>query len=469
MLGQRYPLTPASDLQGTDDKMKYFTRPICIFAILVACAPAPEGELSAPVAPAAFDGAISSSASTNEVWWQSFRDPTLTQLMEVGFKQNLSIKLAVQRIKEAEANAVVAGAGALPQLSATSAGGRSSPGPVTGGSATASVGWLADVFGRNRSSRAQAAALRDAAWANADLARLALAGAIAEAYVDLRYYQARIALTKASRESRAKTAELVASSASLGAASNLDILRADQLVAVADAQLPALELGEITSFNRLATLLGQSTSAVSAIVRPGSQPVPRFRPSVGVPAQVLRDRPDVIIAERNYAAAAAAINVARADLYPSLSLTGTITRAAVKSGTGTTTWSFGPQVNLPIFSGGALRANLTGAESRAAQAHLEWQQTVLMAVEEVQNALAAYGRDGRNVAAQQKLVDISTETLDLARGSFAAGQGDFLSVLEAERTLLDARGGLTDASRLRAVNFIRLSVATGSGAKFIAP
>ncbi|NBZ89934.1 efflux transporter outer membrane subunit [Stagnihabitans tardus] len=438
------------------------TASLALIALLASCAPAPQASLPAPATPAAFDEAPA-PAPAQAAWWESFRDPTLTRLIALGLAQNLSVKLAVERITEAEANATAAGSGAFPQLSLSASGGRSDPGPVTAGSVTAQAGWLVDLFGRNRSSRAAAGATRDAAWASADLARVAMAGAIATAYADLRYYQTRIALTRQSRASRAETASLIHNSQSLGAASTLDTLRADQLVALAEAQLPALEVGEAAALNHLATLTGQTTATLAPMLARGGQPVPHFRASVGVPAEVLRHRPDVIVAERNYAAAAAAIGVARADLYPSLSLGGAITGASVRGGASTTTWSFGPEISLPIFSGGRLQANLTAAQSRAVQAHLAWQQTVLGAVEEIQTALAAYSRDGRNMAAQQKLIDISTQTLDLARASFTAGEGDFLGVLEAERTLLDARGALAEANRTRAQNFIRLSMATASG------
>jgi multidrug efflux system outer membrane protein len=376
--------------------------------------------------------------------------------------------MAVERITEAQANAGLAASGDLPQISVSAQGGRSDPtgaSALTAGSASANVSWMIDLFGRNASARAASGARLDAAYASADVARIAMAGAVAQAYVDLRYYQGRMALTRDSKISRQKTADLIRSAFAAGSATKLDTLRADQLIAITDAQLPALELGYAQSLNRFATLTGQPAASLDAILRKGAaQPVPHFRASVGVPADVLRARPDVIAAERSYAAAMASVGVAKADLYPSLALGGMVTASGVQGAASATTWSFGPTLNLPIFSGGAVRANLSAAESRARQAQLGLQTAVLNAVEEIQNALAAYSRDGRNMAAQQKLMDISSQTLDLARSSFQIGQGDFLSVLEAERTLLDARGALADANRARAQNFIRLSMATADGA-----
>lgn len=430
---------------------------------LAACAPMTPYVAPQIAAPASFGGDVAAKPVT-AAWWTAFRDPVMTQMIDLGLAQNLDVKLAVARIKEAEADAGVAGSGDFPQLGVSATGGRSDPtgaGAVTAGSGTASVSWMLDLFGRNASAKAASRARLDAAYAGAGVARIAIAGAIAETYVDLRYYQNRIALTRQSRTSRQKTAELIQSTFAAGAATKLDTLRAEQLIAIADAQLPSLEVGYARAINRLATLTGQPVSSLEATLTKGAaQPVPRFRASVGVPAEVLRQRPDIIAAERNYAAAVAMVGVAKADLFPSLVLGGTVTASGVQGGASATTWSFGPALNLPIFSGGRVKANLSAAESRAQQAHLGWQAAVLNAVEEIRNALAAYARDGRNMAAQEKLMDISQQTLDLARSSFEIGEGDFLSVLEAERTLLDARGALSEASRARALNFIRLGVAT---------
>lgn len=435
---------------------------------LAACTPGTGYQPPVIAAPAAFDGAPVASTTANRAWWTAFRDPALDRLLETGLKQNLTVKQAVERIEEARAGTGIAASADFPQISATVSGGRSDPtgaGAVTAQNGTLDAGWMLDLFGRARNGKAAARAQLDAAYAGADVARIAIAGAIAQTYVDLRYWQERIELTKQSRASRQETARLIASSLEQGSATRLDTLQADQLVAVAEAQLPQLEIGYMTALNRLATLTGQSSGVLAAdLTRGAAQPVPHYRASVGIPADVLRNRPDVRVAERSLAAATAAVGVAKADFFPSVTLGGTITTASVRGGpSDTKTWSFGPSLNLPIFSGGKVRANLSAAESRARQAHLAWQETVLSAVEEIQTALAAYSRDGRNTAAQERLVSISQETVALARSTFELGEGDFLTVLEAERTLLDARAGLAEANRARALNFIRLAMATADG------
>lgn len=436
-------------------------------SVLAACAPPPY-QSPALITPVAFDGAAAVTAqTTSRQWWTAFRDPALDRLIAAGLAQNLDVRKAVERIQEAKANAGVASASGLPQLGISANAGLTDPSggaSVTVSAASSNLSWVVDLFGRIASSKAASRAQLDVAYATADVARIALAGEVATAYVDLRYFQSRIALTRESRVSRKKTAELVQNALTAGAATKLDTLRADQLIAIAEAQLPALEVGYAQALNRLATLTGQPSANLAGQLRDGSaQPVPHFRASVGVPADVLRHRPDVIVAERNLAAAYAGVGVARADLFPSLTLGGTITASGLDGGSATTVRSFGPSLSLPLFNGGKIRNSVNAAQSRANQAQLAWQGVVLNAVEEIQNALAAYGRDGRNMAAQERLRGISQQTLDLARSSYEIGQADLLSVLEAERTLLDARGALAEANRARAVNFIRISLATADG------
>ena len=434
---------------------------------LAACSTAP---YQAPtlVAPATFDGAGSTPAQTTlPQWWLAFKDPALDQLITTGLAQNLNVLQAVERVQEARALANVTAANSLPQIGVSAKAGLTEPmgaSSVMVEEANSNLSWVVDLFGRVQSTKATSNARLDAAYASADVARITLTGAVASAYVDLRYYQNRITLTRESIGSRKKTVGLVQSSFEAGASTKLDTLRADQLVAIADAQLPAMEVGYATALNRLSTLTGQPLAQLAQDLQRGSaQPVPHFRATVGVPADVLRHRPDVIVAERDMAAAYAAVGVAKADLYPSLTLGGTITAAGTDGAWGNTTRSFGPSVTLPLFNRDKIQNAVNAAQSRAKQADLTWQATVRGAVEEIQNALAAYSRDGRNMAAQERLTSISVQTLDLARSSFEIGQGDFLSVLEAERTLLDAKASLADANHARAINFIRLSTATAAG------
>jgi outer membrane protein, multidrug efflux system len=436
--------------------------------VLASCATGTDYAAPDLQAPASFAGAAATpGAQTALVWWSAFRDPTLNGLMDIGVAQNLDVRQAIERITEARASERATLGNDLPTLTLNAGAGRSrneQQADLTSSSATLDAGWVIDLFGGNRAAKRGAKARVEAAYLSADLARLTLLSEIALTYIDLRYYQELIALTKRSVASRKQSLGLIQSQFDLGAATRLDLLQAEQLVAIADAQLPALEIAYHQQLNRLATLTAQPVQTLrGSLLQGAAQPRPNYKVTLGVPAEVLRQRPDIRLAERNFAAAAADVGVAEAALYPSLSLGGTVTAVDLRSAGSLTTWSFGPQINLPIFTGGRTKANLTAAESRAAQSRLAWQQTVLIAVEQIENALAAYNRDGRNTAAQQRLLDISAQTLDMAKSTFELGEGNFLSVLDAEAALLDARKAYAQAVRQRSVNYVQLSAATVGG------
>ena len=207
----------------------------------------------------------------------------------------------------------------------------------------------------------------------------------------------------------------------------------------------------------------RSADIAAQLRRGGGQPRARYRASVGVPADVVRARPDVRVAEANLAAAVAAVGEARAAFYPKLTLSGTVTPINISGGGSANTWGCGPQLSVPLFSGGANQARLSAAQARAEQARLAWQASVLKAVEEVENALAGYNRDARAVDAQSRLVSNASESVSLTQTSYELGEAGFFPVLDAERTLLSARQELAGAVRQQALNFIALSAASAGG------
>ncbi|HEY0212718.1 MAG TPA: efflux transporter outer membrane subunit [Paenirhodobacter sp.] len=406
----------------------------------------------------------------NAMWWTAFRDSQLDQLIKAGDARNLDLLQAIEAINEAEAAAEAVGANDIPGVNAT---GSASRGRASGAARDSSIGesssvgvsasWVLDIFGANRNARRAAAAQLDAAYLSVDSARLVMQSSIASAYVDLRYYQASIALTQRSLTSRRRSLDLTRTQFDLGGAARLDVLQAEQLVAEGEAQLPAFEVGYDQALAVLATLTADRMANLRAgLGRSGAQPRPRFNASVGLPADVVRARPDVRIAERNYAAAAYNVGVAQAAFWPTVSLSGSITPTQIHNGGSIKYWAVGPTINLPIFQATNI-ANLKGAESRAVQAKLSWEKSVLTAIQEVESGLAAYNRDARNIAAQQRLVNTSSEAVELARTNFSLGEGTFMNVLDSERSSLSAQQSLSAAERQRATDFINLSVAAAGG------
>lgn len=432
---------------------------------LAACAP---GGYTAPKADVAtaFAGNSPARRAGANAWWAAFRDIRLDALIAAGLKRNLDVLTAVATIREAQANARLVGANDLPQVDASGAGSwaRGQSGAIgESSSATLGVSWLVDLFGQNRAARAGASAQLDAAYLSAEVSRLTVASAIAQAYVDARFYQQAIALTRQSLDSRKRSLSMTRTQDEFGSATRLEVLQAEQLVTQAEAALPGLEVGFDQSVNRLATLTaGRSADIAAQLRRGGGQPRAGYRASVGVPAEVIRVRPDVRMAERQLAAAAAGVGEAEAAFYPRLTLSGSITPTNISGGGSSKTWSFGPQITLPLFNA-ANQANLSAAQARAEQARLAWQASVLNAVEEVENALAGYNRDARAVAAQSWLVDNARETVTLTLSAWDLGESDFFPVLDAERSLLSARQELASALRDQAVNYIKLSAAAAGG------
>ena len=463
-----------------------FTRTLFPLSMLLlsGCVVGPDYQKPDTALPAKFSEskATSGESVTLNPWWEAFRDRRLNDLVHQGMAENLSVLQALERITAAEANVIVAGAGALPSLGVSAeanasgqdgdylrrTSGRSSS-STKSLNAGASASWLLDFFGQYRRSKEAANASLDAAYDDVNVARLAYLSDLVSSYVNARYYQEALALNRKNLQSRRETLKLTNEIKEAGAASSLDVLQAEGLVNQTLAELPGLETGFHQSANHIATLLGLPAATItSSLIKGSAQPMPRYTTRTGVPADLIRNRPDIRAAERRLHAATASIGVAEADLYPSIELGGSIgaTRNFTSAATGNlTSWSFGPTLTLPILNGGALKAQVKIARSEAEQQYLTWKSTVLTAVEEVENAQTALIRDGQTVAAQRKVVDSYEQTLNLARESYRGGASTILDVLDAERNVADARLQLAGAIRQLARDYVALNVAIGGGAE----
>jgi multidrug efflux system outer membrane protein len=453
--------------------------PLTTALLLSGCVVGPNHTAPEIALPAKFaEAKASSNGDVSQVaWWKAFNDSRLNGYIQQGLNQNLDVLQALERINAAQANVIVAGSGALPALDAsasnTTSGANTSPDStsetrtsVTSGSLTAS--WFLDLFGLYRRSKEGALASLDAAYAAADVARLTYLSQVASAYIDVRYYQERIAIARRNLNSRNETLNLTKLQLEAGAASRLDVVQSEGLVNSTLAEIPGLETQFRRAAHRIATLLGQPASTlIPELQRGARQPTARFNASAGVPADLIRNRPDIRAAERQLAAAVAQVGVAEAQLYPSITLGGSISpRYTAISGSMDTralTWSFGPQLNLPILDGGRLRGNVRIAESQAREAYLAWKQTVLDAVEEVENALAAVSRDRRTVSALQATVKSYEEALQLATASYRDGASSLLDVLDAQRQVSQAQANLAQAVQQVAQDYVSLNVAIGGG------
>jgi multidrug efflux system outer membrane protein len=451
---------------------------------LSGCVVGPNYKAPEATLPAKFSEAkkTSSDSAPLNPWWESFRDKRLNGLVEQGMRENLSVLVALERIIQAQANVVVAGAGALPQIDGTAdasiSGQKNTSSKKTEKSGTtitkaagASVNasWLLDFFGQYKRSREAANASLDAAYDDVNVARLAYLADLTASYVDLRYYQEALALTRRNLASRRTTLKLINDIKEAGSASRLDVIQAEGLVNQTLSEIPGLEISYYRSANHIATLLAEPAATMTAsFARSGGQPMPRYSTKTGIPADLIRNRPDIRSAERRLAAATANIGVAETQLYPSISLGGSIdgSRFSSKGATGgLLSWSFGPSVVVPLFNGGALKAEVDIAKSVAAQQYIVWKQAVLNAVEEVENAQISVHRDYQTVAALRRLVTSYEQALELARESYKGSTATVLDVLDAERNVADGRLALAAAINQLARDYIALNVAIGGGSE----
>ncbi|EEB82576.1 efflux RND transporter periplasmic adaptor subunit [Roseobacter sp. GAI101] len=243
-----------------------------------------------------------------------------------------------------------------------------------------------------------------------------------------------------------------------GAASELDRVQAQALLEEARASLPALETGFENAVYGIATLLAEPAGPLMADLRKGApQPYPKGGSAAGVPADLFRNRSDVRASERKLAAAVANVGIAEADLYPSVSLTGTVTAA------GNGSWGFGPSLSLPVASQSRLRASRAQAISQAKQAELDWRAQILNAVEDTQSAQSAYRRNQRALATFRSTSASYARALELSRATYSAGTTDLLNLLDAEMSRSTVRLSVAGDAQNLTNSWINLQVSTGRG------
>lgn len=407
-------------------------------------------------------GSYRPPVKTDVKWWRDLKDGTLNELTERGLAQNLDIATAAERINAARES--VAATGLASQASGKASASTTVAGTGSASSTTHNAGldaaFVFDLFGGKRRNRERALAELDAAQYDAATTKLAFLADLMGSYVNARYYQEALELTRQSIASRRETLRLARERRNIGASSELDVAQSEADVTTAEANLPALESNFRSNVYHIATLLDEPAEPlIERLQRGAPQPYSPARADVGVPADLLRNRPDVLSAERSLAAATAAVGVAEADLYPSLSLSGSINVTSGKA----TSWSFGPGLSLPVLGREALKAERNAAVSRARQAELAWRSAVRGAVEEVQSAQTAYLRARRTVAATRATVQAYARSRDLAEAAYKGGTSTILDLLEAQRSVANARLTLASAVQNMTAQWITLQIAAGRG------
>lgn len=414
-------------------------------------------------------------------WWELLGDPLLESLEHRAVEGNLDLRKAAARVREARALRGVSKAALFPTLDAGADASRSrtssasSTGVITSlYSAGFDAGWELDIFGgRQRAVEASQAELE---MSLADLydVLVSLTAETGLAYVEIRTLQARLASARDSINSLATSHALNQSRYQAGLIDELAVKQSLYLLEHTRSQIPALKTSLAAAMNRLAVLLGRvpgSLDAEMAPVRP--VPLPPDTVAVGVPADAMRRRPDIRSAERSLAAATAAVGIATAELYPKFSLFGSI---GVESLTlsdlphwASRIWGIGSGISWRLFDAGSVRRNIQATDARQERALIQYQGSVLAALEEVENALVAYAREQEQRDSLTRSFQAAFQAEQLARDRYKIGVVDFSEVLDAQRSRISFQDELVVSQGRVTEGVIRIYKALGGGWQSMVP
>jgi NodT family efflux transporter outer membrane factor (OMF) lipoprotein len=287
-------------------------------------------------------------------------------------------------------------------------------------------------------------------------------------YLELRSLQERLAYAEANIEIQQETLQITRDRFDAGLVSRLDITQAESNLANTEAQIPPLRTGVVRALNRLAVLLGGFPGSLDAELTSGGYlPVPPEEIIGGLPAELLRQRPDIRRAERSLAAQAELIGMRTADLYPRFSLFGFLSLESTTGGDlfsgSSLAWGFGLPVSWNVFAGGRLRAAIDVEEARTEQALLAYEQSVLRALEEVENAMVAYHQEGLRREKLAEAVEASQQSVELVRTQYMAGLTNFQNVLDTQRSLFNQQDQLASSEGQLVRNLVVLYKSLGGG------
>ena len=399
----------------------------------------------------------------NVAWWRAFYDPVLDALIKRALEGSPDLDLAKERIREAQANmAAVPGMAALSADAALTREGQINGPHATRSEASLGLSWMLDPYGVRRDQINAARARIEVADAETDAAQLLLLLNISNSYVDLRYSQRLLQIRQQEMRARQQTLDLVQKMFDQHSATRLDLISVEARLAETETAIPGIKSAIQSQKFQLAVLLGMNPGTLNIRLDNGPQPQAGLSPEVGIPADLLRNRPDIKIAERLYYASVAEVGVAEANLYPKLSLGGAITLATI-GGNSSTDYYFGPALQLPAFPGTSRRAVVAARQSQARQAHIAWKSTVLDAILEVETALLEYSGASSSVRSAQKAVRLYREAVELTRDLVLQEGATVRDLLDADKLVSDAELTLAENQRLLNRSFIRLNVSLGSG------
>ena len=457
--------------------------PVALLTLVLGCKVGPDYEPpETTIVPDAWKTAISEEIeqedSPLERWFIGFDDPQLQSYVQRAVASNRNLATAVARVDEARALLGVARGRLYPDVALDASYTRTElsengtqPGPGEpfdiydiGVGAT----WEIDVFGRVRRGVEAASAGVDASIEDYRDVLVILMADVASSYVTVRTLQTRIDYAESNVDAQRETLQLTRDRFDAGLTSARDVAQAESNLANTEATIPALEISLEATLNSLSILIGETPGAVDPDLAEAKPiPVADDRITLGLPAELLRRRPDIRRAERLLASQTAQIGVATADLYPSFSLTGVVGVQSTESGSllesGSVGWSLIPGLRWNLFAGGKIRSLIRAEEARTQQALMTYEQTVLAALGEVENSLVAYEREKERRDHLTDAVDATERTVELVRTQYLSGLTDFQSYLDAQRSLLNQQDQLAVSEGQVVQNLVSLNLALGGG------
>ncbi len=439
-------------------------------ATLVGCAVGEDYKRPDVQAPATYRGTTTAGASLGASDWRAvFTDPAQQALIDAALKNNLDLRTAESRIREGQANVIIARSAGLPTLAL---GLQTSPtARLPGDSLTSSflaagfVSWEIDLWGRVR--RGTEAARADLAGREAarDGAQVSLIAEVASRHFELAALREVLDSTERNVALQADSLRLMRRRKTAGIVSAAEVRQSEGQLAATEALLPDLKRQVAATENALSLLLARAPGAIdTASIK---QALPPALPT-GLPSELIERRPDLREAEQRLVSANARVGEAKAQLLPTLSLTGAFGSVSTSLGElfgskAADIASLGPNVTQTLYAGGALRANQAAAEARLEQALLAYRKAGLNALREVADALTAYERAGEQVDRQSERVVAQREALRLADKRFAAGVVSFFEVLDAQRQVLAAETDVVNARLQRQLAYVQVYRALGGG------
>ncbi|PKO45308.1 MAG: RND transporter [Betaproteobacteria bacterium HGW-Betaproteobacteria-3] len=459
-----------------DSRLTHFTTAAAVAVLLAGCVSLSARDTAPPVlpVPAGWSGEAAPTAQTATdlaQWWQRFNDPLLAALVERALQANTTVRGAQAALVQARALRDVSAAGLGPTVGSSASAQRGTSGGTSTGSsfrAGLDASWELDVFGANRSALQGADATAFASAATLGDVQRSIAAEVALVYITLRTIEARLAIANDNLALQLETLQITDWRLQAGLVSSLEAEQARAAAEQTRAQLPALQITLEQTRHALAVLTGQPPAALADVLAaPGALPQAPADLAAAIPADTLRQRPDVRAAEFQISAAWSRVAQAEAARLPNFKLGGSLGLSALTLG-GLTNGasvvsSLLASVSLPIFNGGALAAQVRAQQAALDQARTGYEATVLSALQEVEDALVALRGDRERLARLQLAAGAAANAALLARQRYGSGLVDFQTVLNTQQTQLSTQDSVASAAAAVSADHVRLYKALGGG------